>query len=199
MASRAFTQRLLAPIRGITTRPTTAFRAGRTYSTAAEKPTTPPLLQTLKGDLKNAMRAKDAPRLAVLRSVITTTLNASKTPKPIRTDLELVALLRKTQHACLDAAKGFRDAKREDLAQKEEEQAAVAKEYVASSGVKILAEEELRALVAEAVEAAKAAGVEAKALTGEVYKRVVAPRKNTIGGEWQRIPEMVKDLTTGST
>lgn len=163
MASRAFT-RLLAPLRGATP------RAVRPYSTATTD--TPPLLQKLKGDLKTAMRAKDAPRLAVLRSIITASLNASKTANPIRTDVQLVTLLRKSQRSCLDAAEEFKAAGREDLAGKEEEQARIAEEYVAGSGVQVLGEAELKAMVEKAVEAAKAAGVTSKAMIGDVMKRL---------------------------
>lgn len=141
----------------------------RLYSTSSD---TPPLLQKLKGDLKTAMRAKDAARLSVLRSIMSATLNASKGPNPIHTDVQLVALLRKTQRASLDAAKEFKDAGREDLAQKEEEQAQIMEEYVAGSGVQVLSEQELKALVTEAVESAKSAGVAPKALVGDVMKRL---------------------------
>ena len=165
MASRAFT-RLLAPLRGSTP------RAVRPYSTATTD--TPPLLQKLKGDLKTAMRAKDAPRLAVLRSIITASLNASKTANPIRTDVQLVTLLRKSQRSCLDAAEEFKAAGREDLAGKEEEQARIAEEYVVGSGVQVLGEAELKAMVEKAVEAAKAAGVTSKAMIGDVMKRLAA-------------------------
>lgn len=141
----------------------------RTYSTATDSP---PFLQKLKGDLKTAMRAKDAQRLSVLRSVMSATLNASKGPTPIRTDVQLVALLRKTQKSSLDAAKEFRSAGREDLAQKEEEQALILGEYAAASGVQTLGEAELKALVSEAVESAKSAGVASKALVGDVMKKL---------------------------
>ena len=118
------------------------------------------------------MRAKDAPRLAVLRSIITASLNASKTANPIRTDVQLVTLLRKSQRSCLDAAEEFKAAGREDLAGKEEEQARIAEEYVAGSGVQVLGEAELKAMVEKAVEAAKAAGVTSKAMIGDVMKRL---------------------------
>lgn len=201
MAARAFTRRLLAPLRGVASQPAPiAFRVGRQYSTPASTTAsgpanTAPYLQKLKGDLKAAMRAKDAPRLAVLRSIITTTLNASKTEKPISTDLQLVQLLGKTKRSSLDAAKEFQDAKREDLAGKEQEQARIAQEYIDESGVKVLSQEELRAVVKETVEAVKAEGVSGKAIIGQVMKKVVAPRQKEVIANWGSVPSIVKDLT----
>lgn len=203
MASRAFTSRLLAPLRA-TARPTsTAFRLARAYSTPASTPDSkpastpsepPPLLQKLKGDLKEAMRAKDKPRLAVLRSVLAKVLNASKTDKPIQTDYQLVSLLRKSQRSLLDAAKEFKAANRNDLVEKEEEQAAIIQEYVAGSGVPVLPEEELQALVKAAFEEAKSAGTPAKAVIGEVMSKVVIPRQKKMNGDWHKVPKMVMAL-----
>lgn len=140
-------------------------------------PPPPPLLQKLKGDLKTAMRAKDAPRLAVLRSVLAATLNASKTAAPIATDAQLIALLRKTQRGNEEASAEARQAGRADLVDKEQAQIKVLEEYVASSGVEVVSEEELRTVVKGVVEAMTAAGgVEGgKAKMGEVMKTLLAP------------------------
>ncbi len=120
----------------------------RTYSTEALPP---PLLVKLKGDLKAAMKAKDAPRLAVLRSVFAATLNASKTSSPIKTDIQLVALLRKTIRASEDAILEARQAGRQDLEDKEQAQIKVLEEYVASSGIVQLEEAELRQIIGDAL------------------------------------------------
>ncbi|PKS08896.1 hypothetical protein jhhlp_003509 [Lomentospora prolificans] len=172
MASSMFARRLSTVPRLRSTLRATSFpqqTLTRPYSTATDSP---PFLQKLKGDLKTAMRAKDTQRLSVLRAIMSATLNASKGPTPIRTDVQLVALLRKTQKSSLDAAKEFRDAGREDLAQKEEEQAQILEEYAANSGVQTLGETELKSMIAEAVESAKSAGVASKALVGDVMKRL---------------------------
>ena len=110
----------------------------------------------MKGDLKAAMRAKDATRLAVLRSIMSATLNASKTDRPIRTDAQLVALLRKTARASQDAVAGFKDAGRDDLVEKEDAQIKVLEGYAAESGVKSLGEKELEDAVAKAKDMALA-------------------------------------------
>ncbi|PTB45055.1 hypothetical protein M441DRAFT_64741 [Trichoderma asperellum CBS 433.97] len=146
--------------------------ASRFYSADADAP--PPLLQKLKGELKTAMRAKDAPRLSVLRSIMSANLNASKTSSPIRTDVQLVALIRKLQKSAQDAVADAQAAGRDDLVEKENQQISILDEYVAGSGVQSLGEAEIKALINEAIEAAKGAGTAGKSLMGDVMKRVNA-------------------------
>ncbi|KAL2885245.1 Altered inheritance of mitochondria protein 41 mitochondrial [Ceratocystis lukuohia] len=141
----------------------------RLYSTATDGPA---LLGMIKSDLKTAMRAKDAPRLAVLRAIMSATLNASKTASPIKTDVQLVALLRKNVAASKDAAAQFKGAGREDLEAKELGQVAILEAYIANSGVQSVGLEQLKSMIAEKIEEAKAAG--AKSLVGEVMKRMSA-------------------------
>lgn len=152
--------------------PTVQLRtACRAYSTDAED-APPPLLSKLKGDLKTAMRAKDAPRLQVLRAVISANLNASKTSSPIRTDAQLVGLLRKLQQAGKDSMADAKAAGREDLVEKEQQQISILDEYVASSGVQSLGEAELKAMVQDAIDASKSAGTATKSIMGDVMKRM---------------------------
>ncbi|PTB60411.1 hypothetical protein M431DRAFT_514873 [Trichoderma harzianum CBS 226.95] len=147
-------------------------KSPRFYSADADAP--PPLLQKLKGDLKTAMRAKDAPRLSVLRAIMSANLNASKTTSPIRTDVQLVALIRKLQKSAQDAVADAQAAGRDDLVQKENEQISILDEYIAGSGVQTLGEAEIKALISQAIEAVNAAGKGGKSLMGEVMKRVNA-------------------------
>ncbi|CAM1511603.1 Fc.00g091160.m01.CDS01 [Cosmosporella sp. VM-42] len=166
--------------------------AGRFYSTdAADTP--PPLLSKLKGDLKTAMRAKDTSRLNVLRAIMSANLNASKTSSPIRTDVQLVALIRKIQKSAQDAAADAKAAGREDLVEKEEQQIKVLDEYAANSGVQTLGEAELKLLVQEAVEASKAAGVTAKAILGDVMKRLTGALEGK-DVDRKELAKMVKKL-----
>lgn len=155
----------------------------------------PPLFQKLKTDIKTAMRAKDAQRLAVLRAITSATLNASKTASPIRTDAQLVALIRRAQKASRDAVAEFRTAARDDLAAKEEEQIAIMDEYVAASGVQTLGEAELRALVGDAVAQARDAGVAAKGLVGDVMKRLGASLQGKDVNR-KELAQLVKDMTS---
>ncbi|KAK3940648.1 Yqey-like protein-domain-containing protein [Diplogelasinospora grovesii] len=166
----------------------------RCYS--SEATSTPPLLAKLKGDLKTAMRAKDATRLAVLRSVLAATLNASKTASPIRTDAQLVALLRRTARTSQEAASEFRAAAREDLAEKEEAQLRVLEEYAAGSGVQGVSEAELRDMVMAVREQLAAEGVESKAFMGEAMKKLLAPGGPLDGKDFEKteVVKIVKEM-----
>ncbi|KAL2691634.1 hypothetical protein Neosp_002023 [[Neocosmospora] mangrovei] len=166
----------------------------RFYSTpAGDAP--PPLLSKLKSELKTAMRAKDAPRLAVLRAIMSANLNASKTSTPIKTDVQLVALIRKIQKGAFDAVAEAKAAGREDLVQKEEEQIKVLDEYISNSGVQTLGEAELKALVQDAVEASKAAGIQAKAIMGDVMKRLSGALEGK-DVDRKELAKLVKELTS---
>lgn len=159
-------------IRQLAPRPSAAprsFRLTRPYSTEPA-PTIPPLLTRLKTDLKTAMRAKDVPRLSVLRNVISETNNAAKTAGAVRTDVQLVMLLRKIARGNEEAAEEARRAGREDLVEKEEAQIRVIDEYVAESGVHSLNEAEMHA----EVEAAMADAAKNGRPAGQVFKSLMA-------------------------
>ena len=146
------------------------------FRSSDSAPPPPPLLQKIRGDLKTAMRAKEATRLGVLRSVLAATLNASKTATPINTDAQLVALLRKMARASQDAAEEFRGAGRGDLEQKEQEQIKILDEYVAGSGVQAVSEDELRFIIGEAMAAITTEGKgQTQAKAGNVMKKLLAP------------------------
>ncbi|KAI1473827.1 hypothetical protein K445DRAFT_313595 [Daldinia sp. EC12] len=155
-------------------------RCSARFYSSEDAPPPPPLLQTIKGDLKTAMRAKDAPRLTAIRSVLSAVLNASKTSSPITTDAQLVALLRKSQRACDDAAAEFEAAGRQDLVDKEREQVRILGEYVAASGVRDVSEDELRTIVAGVLtaltsEAAASVPPTGAPPFGDVMKTLLAP------------------------
>lgn len=177
------------------TRPSFSMRlpACRLYSTpAGDAP--PPLLSKLKADLKTAMRAKDTARLNVLRAIMSANLNASKTATPIRTDVQLVGLIRKLQKSSNDTIAEAKAAGREDLATKEEEQNKILAEYAANSGVQTLGEAELRALAQEAVDASKAAGTQAKSVFGDVMRRLSAALEGK-DVDKKEVAKVVKELT----
>ncbi|KXJ92274.1 Yqey-like protein-domain-containing protein [Microdochium bolleyi] len=177
--------------------PISAFSSSiRHYSSEAPPP---PLLQKLKADLKTAMRAKDAPRLTVLRSVLAATLNASKTAQPITTDAQLLALLRKTQRGNEEASAEAAQANRSDLVEKEQAQIRVLEEYVAGSGVEEVTDEQLRGIVTGVMNAMTAAGevTGGKAKMGEVMKTLLAPGGPLEGKsvEKAQVARIVKELS----
>ena len=117
------------------------------------------------------MQNKDSNRLSVLRALLSQTLNASKTSNPINTDMQMLALLRKSAAASRAASEEFKGAGRQDLADKEELQVRIMEEY--AGGVETLGEEQIREAVAVVVASMKAEG--GKMQMGDVLKRIFAP------------------------
>ncbi|KAJ5052163.1 uncharacterized protein L3040_001922 [Drepanopeziza brunnea f. sp. 'multigermtubi'] len=131
------------------------------------------MLLKIRKDMKTALQAKDTPRLTVLRALLAQTLNASKTARPIASDAQVLALLRKSAAAARAASAEFRQNARPDLADKEDRQAAIMEEY--TDAVPAVGEDEVRAAVQAVLDAlrAEAGGKELK--MGEVLKKVFAP------------------------
>lgn len=138
-------------------------------------------------DLKTAMRAKDAPRLTVLRALLASTLNASKTSTPITTDLALRALILKHLSSSRAAVEDFQKANRADLIAKEESQISILEEY--SGGVEMMPESEVRDVVRALVGSMKKEG--GKLSVGDVSRRVfdkeVLGERNVERGEVARL------------
>ncbi|KAJ5320590.1 hypothetical protein PENANT_c033G04305 [Penicillium antarcticum] len=143
-------------------------RLVRWNSTAT--PVLPPLMATLRTDLKTAMRAKDTTRLNVLRALISETNNAAKTSSPIQTDIQLLSLIRKRLNATKDAAKEFEAAERPDLKEKEDAQAVVLEEYAGQ--VVTVPTAEITEAIVNQINALKAAGE--KVNPGLLFKALFA-------------------------
>ncbi len=169
----------------------------RPYSSEAPAP---PLLAKLKGDLKAALKAKDKTRLAVLRGVVASTLNASKTTSPIKTDVQLVALLRKTARESQQAAEEFLTAGRQDLVEKEMAQIKVLEEYATDSGVKTVGSEELQVMVTAVMSELQAEGIAAKAQLGEAWKRLLGAGGPLAGKDFDKteLAKLVKELSASA-
>lgn len=132
------------------------------------------------------MQAKDSNRLAVLRSILTQVLNASKTNSPVNTDLQLLALIRKTANASRTASEEFKNAGRQDLAEKEDSQLNVLDEYAGC--VETLGEDDIKAAVEAVIAKMKGEGTILK--MGEVLKRVLLPE--ALGGKPVERADVVK-------
>jgi uncharacterized protein len=166
------------------------------YST---EPPPPALFAKVKGDVKAALKAKDTPRLMVLRSVMSAMLNASKTASPIRTDAQLVGLLRKTIRSSQDAAAEFRAAGRDDLVEKEESQIRVLEEYCQGSGVETMTPEDLRRIVEGVKAELQAEKIEGHPALGEAMKRLLKPGGQLDGKDFDKaeLPKLVKEIIVG--
>ncbi|KAF2159333.1 hypothetical protein M409DRAFT_30209 [Zasmidium cellare ATCC 36951] len=145
----------------------------RFYSTPS--PTTlpaPPLLLKLKGDLKTAMKAKDTNRLNALRGLLAEVTNQAKTSNPIKTDMQMLSLLRKRTAAAKAAGDEFKAAGREDLLEKEEAQASIFEEY--AGGVETMPESDIKDAVTKVIDEVKAVA-EGKVNMGDVLKKILGP------------------------
>jgi uncharacterized protein YqeY len=128
------------------------------------------LFQTVDADLKQAMRDRDACRLAVLRmlkSAMTNTLIEKHGAAGQLSDEEAIAVIRKELKKREDSVEAFAGAGRGELAAKEREEAAILAAYLP----KALPPEELAALVREAIAEVGATG---KGHMGQVMKAVMA-------------------------
>jgi uncharacterized protein len=100
------------------------------------------ILDTVKSDLRDAMRAGEKARVGALRLVLSELQKAAKEGS----DDEL-AVLRRERKRRLEAAKAYREAGRDDLADGEESEARLIGSYLPAE----LSDEELQEIVARAV------------------------------------------------
>lgn len=119
------------------------------------------------------MKAKDTPRLNVLRAMISEYNNASKTATPIQTDLQLLALLKKKKMASENAAQEAKKANRQDLEDKQLQEIRVIEEY--SAEVKLLSEGQIREAVAQTIDALKSSAAHMDLKAANVLKSLLQP------------------------
>lgn len=152
----------------------------------------PPLLLKLRNDLKTAMRAKDTARLNVLRSLLAEVTNAAKSPNPVKTDMQLLSMLRKRQAAAKAASEEFKAAGREDLVEKEQSQVDILDEY--AGDVEVMATEDVKAAIKSTIDELKAKTPDLKA--GPVMKAIFAPGGSLEGKNVEKstVPGIVKEL-----
>jgi uncharacterized protein YqeY len=118
------------------------------YSSTATSENT--ILPRLQSDLKTAMRAKNKPALNTIRALQADIINASKTTKPITTDAALYSLIQKQIKSSSASIEEFRNAKREDLVEKEQAHLDVLNGY--AKEIPTVQEGEVDALVKSVVE-----------------------------------------------
>jgi hypothetical protein len=105
------------------------------------------LLARLEGDLREAMRAKDADRRDALRLILNALRSAEKElQRPLHDDEELQVLQRERKRR-VEAAEAFRAGGREEQAQAEERELEVLQEFMPEQ----LSEEELEDIVDDVI------------------------------------------------
>lgn len=129
------------------------------------------MLPRLQADLKNAMRSKNKPALNTIRALQAEIINASKTAKPITTDGALYSLIQKQIKSSSASIEEFRNAKRDDLVEKEQAQLDVLKGYAGE--IPTVGESEIDALVKSVLEGLE----EGKRSAGSVMGKVMSSIK----------------------
>lgn len=150
---------------------TSTARVGLRYNAtaAAAAPEVPPLLLTLRTDLKNAMRAKDQTSLAVLRGLLAEIKNAQFTDKPANTDLDILNIINKTKAKSQVSIDEAAKAGRPDLVEKETAQFKLLEQY--AGAVDTVGQEEIMKVAEGLMEAANAEGK--KVNMGELMREVM--------------------------
>ena len=118
--------------------------------------------------------------------------NASKTSKPVKTDLQLASMLRRKSKASKAAADEFASAKREDMTAKELEQVEILDGY--ASSVETLSEEEMKTAVASLITEVKKDGKDVK--MGSILKALCRPGGSLAGKPFDNasLARIVKEM-----
>lgn len=122
--------------------------------------------ERIQEDLKAAMKAKDAPRLTVIRALKTALTNAAVEKGSLSTvldDAEAIAIVRKQVKQREDSASQFESAGRTELAEKERAEIEILSTYLPAA----LSHEEVIALIEAAI---AETGASTKADMGKVMK-----------------------------
>lgn len=124
------------------------------------------VLLNLKNEVKIAMRAKDKIKLSVVKDILAQVVNASKTKAPVQSDNQVYTLLRGSIAKREDSAKSYREHARLDLAEIEENEIEILKQYIPAQ----MSDLDIQAIVVDVV--------------------------NTIGATQQEVGKVLKALST---
>jgi uncharacterized protein YqeY len=138
------------------------------------------------------MKAKDTPRLTVLRSLLASITNASKTSSPIATDAALYSLLTKRIAECGTAVQEFKAAGRQDLVEKEEGEMWILRELAERCGA--VSEEEVRGVVEGVAEVMS--GEKGGVQVGKAVGRVLGELKGR-AVDREMVMRVVKEVVEG--
>ena len=135
------------------------------------------LYDTIKEDIKTAMRAKDSERLTTLRSITSAFTNElvaqKKKPSDTVDDEMALAVVTRLANQRKDAAEQFRNGGRPELAENEERELAILQEYLpdqlSMDEIKVAVEAKKAELgISDSTEANKLMGMMMKDLKGRV-------------------------------
>lgn len=111
------------------------------------------LHEQIKGEIKNAMMAKDTVKLNVMRGLVTAFMNelvaTGKTPQDMLSDEECLKVITRTAKQRKDAIEQFTKGGRQDLADEDAAQLAILEQYLPKMMEQSEVEEFAKAKVAE--------------------------------------------------
>lgn len=131
----------------------------------------------LQSDLKDAMRAQDALKLGTLRGLIAEIKKREIDKRSALEEAEIHKVIQSLLKQRADSIEAFRSAGREELAAKEELEAAVLKAYLPAQ----LSKEEIEVLVVAAI---AETGASKPSDIGAVMKAVLAKSAGRADGKW---------------
>jgi uncharacterized protein YqeY len=131
------------------------------------------LKDQIQKDLTDSIRAKDSLRSGTLRMVLSAITNEEVSGKEAKTltDQDLITVLNREAKKRKEASTAYVDAKRQDLADKEDAELAIIQNYLPEA----LSAEQLAQIIADAVGQVKAAGQSGPSAMGAVMK-IVTPQ-----------------------
>jgi uncharacterized protein YqeY len=141
------------------------------------------LKQRIGEDMKAAMRAKDAPRLAAIRLLLAAIKQREVDERIELNDDQVVSVIEKMLKQRRDSISQYEGAGRQDLADAEKFEVSVLQGYMP----KPLSEEEIAALISDAVASSGAAGVKDMGKVMAVLKPKMAGR-----ADMGRVSAMIK-------
>ena len=130
------------------------------------------LKEKLQADLTDAIRARDEVKSGTVRMLLTAITNeevAGKTAK-VLTDAEIITVLAREAKKRREAVEAYTNAKRDDLANKEKDEAAIITLYLPEQ----LSEADIKQLISEAIAQTNAAGPAGMGLVMKVLQPKIA-------------------------
>ena len=130
------------------------------------------LKEKLQSDLTDAIRSQDAVKSGTIRMLLAAITNeevAGKSAK-VLSDLEVITVLSREAKKRREAVEAYTNAKRDDLANKEKEEAAVIALYLPEQ----LSEADIKKLIADAIVETNAAGPAGMGLVMKVLQPKIA-------------------------
>ena len=130
------------------------------------------LKEKLQSDLTDAIRSQDSVKSGTIRMLLAAITNeevAGKSAK-VLTDAEVITVLSREAKKRREAVEAYTNAKRDDLANKEKEEAAVIALYLPEQ----LSEADIKKLIADAIAETNAAGLAGMGLVMKVLQPKIA-------------------------